>query len=213
MTMETMRLKEAREGKTSWKKWGPYLSERQWGTVREDYSPNGDAWNFFTHDQARSRAYRWGEDGVNDFVVQGWPEAVNPGKQGTKVAAHCRLNVGAGQTQVVRLRLSSKSLKRKGNPFDGIFDKIFAERLREADAFYQSVTPPAVGADAANVMRQALAGMLWSKQFFFDGDNGAGLGASHQTGWTSIVAKTIQLFGLLDAEKALAGGKNTALER
>jgi len=49
----------------AWRKWGPYLSERQWGTVREDYSPGGDAWNFFTHDQARSRAYRWGEDGSN----------------------------------------------------------------------------------------------------------------------------------------------------
>ena len=47
-----------------WKKWGPYLSERQWGTVREDYSENGDAWNYFPHDQARSRAYRWGEDGL-----------------------------------------------------------------------------------------------------------------------------------------------------
>ena len=47
-----------------WKKWGPYLSERQWGTVREDYSEGGDAWNYFTHDQARSRAYRWGEDGI-----------------------------------------------------------------------------------------------------------------------------------------------------
>jgi len=62
--MENNRLKEARENKKSWKKWGPYLSERQWGTVREDYSENGDAWNFFTHDQARSRAYRWGEDGI-----------------------------------------------------------------------------------------------------------------------------------------------------
>ena len=61
---ETKRLEEARDGKAPWKKWGPYLSERQWGTVREDYSENGDAWNFFTHDQARSRAYRWGEDGI-----------------------------------------------------------------------------------------------------------------------------------------------------
>src|SRR5260370_4741474 len=63
MTQESRRLEEAREGK-AWRKWGPYLSERQWGTVREDYSENGDAWNFFTHDQARSRAYRWGEDGI-----------------------------------------------------------------------------------------------------------------------------------------------------
>ena len=63
-TAEHTRLDEARAGKTNWKKWGPYLSERQWGTVREDYSQNGDAWNFFTHDHARSRAYRWGEDGL-----------------------------------------------------------------------------------------------------------------------------------------------------
>jgi len=64
MTTEQIRLKEAREDKAPWKKWGPYLSERQWGTVREDYSEGGDAWDYFTHDQARSRAYRWGEDGL-----------------------------------------------------------------------------------------------------------------------------------------------------
>src|SRR5213596_2873631 len=58
------RLNDAREAQIPWKKWGPYLSERQWGTVREDYSENGDAWNYFTHDQARSRTYRWGEDGL-----------------------------------------------------------------------------------------------------------------------------------------------------
>ena len=63
-TAEHVRLEEARDREVHWKKWGPYLSERQWGTVREDYSENGDAWNFFTHDQARSRAYRWGEDGL-----------------------------------------------------------------------------------------------------------------------------------------------------
>ena len=64
MNQEEQRLKDAHDDKILWKKWGPYLSERQWGTVREDYSENGDAWNFFTHDQARSRAYRWGEDGI-----------------------------------------------------------------------------------------------------------------------------------------------------
>src|SRR6478672_7029323 len=61
---ERERLTEARDGHAAWKKWGPYLSERQWGTVREDYSASGDAWAYFTHDQARSRAYRWGEDGL-----------------------------------------------------------------------------------------------------------------------------------------------------
>ena len=391
MNAEQVRLEEAREQKTLWKKWGPYLSERQWGTVREDYSEAGDAWNFFTHDHARSRAYRWGEDGlagisddkqrlcfalalwngrdpilkerlfgltnsegnhgedvkeyyfyldstpthsymkylykypqapypyadlvetnrrrnrndmeyelldtgvfkddryfdvfveyakagaedilvritaanrgpeaaelhllptlwfrndwakwiaasnrsprkpelkringatgtsavavshpvlgefvlscegdapllftenetnhqrlfhgqknesryvkdgVNDFVVQNRQDAVNPDQQGTKVAAHYRVTIGAGQTSVIRLRLSKSPAEPKSQPFGAPFDGVFAERLREADEFYKSVTPPSVGADAANVMRQALAGMLWSKQyFFFDGDN------------------------------------------
>ena len=63
-TPERSRLQEARDQGTPWKLWGPYLSERQWGTVREDYSDNGDAWNYFAHDQARSRAYHWGEDGI-----------------------------------------------------------------------------------------------------------------------------------------------------
>ena len=61
---ELKRLTQNHEKGMAWKKWGPYLSERQWGTVREDYSENGDAWNFFPHDHARSRAYRWGEDGI-----------------------------------------------------------------------------------------------------------------------------------------------------
>src|SRR5512140_256720 len=64
MTAENKRLQEARDPRHPWKKWGPYLSERQWGTVREDYSEKGDAWSYFNHDQARSRAYRWGEDGL-----------------------------------------------------------------------------------------------------------------------------------------------------
>ena len=63
LTREEHRLLEARSG-VAWRFFGPYLSERQWGTVREDYSDNGDAWSYFSHDQARSRAYRWGEDGL-----------------------------------------------------------------------------------------------------------------------------------------------------
>jgi hypothetical protein len=66
-TAEEARLDEAREKGVPWMQWGPYLSERQWGTVREDYSENGDAWNYFSHDQARSRAYHWGEDGLAGF--------------------------------------------------------------------------------------------------------------------------------------------------
>ena len=64
LTAEEQRLEAARERRVHWKRWGPYLSERQWGTVREDYSPYGTAWDYFPHDHARSRAYRWGEDGI-----------------------------------------------------------------------------------------------------------------------------------------------------
>src|ERR671935_2678861 len=63
-TAEHRRLAESRSGAVAWKRWGPYLSERQWGTVREDYSRYGEAWDYFPHDHARSRAYRWGEDGL-----------------------------------------------------------------------------------------------------------------------------------------------------
>src|ERR1043165_7389311 len=64
---EKKRLQEDRDGQKNWRRWGPYLSERQWGTVREDYSSFGNAWEYFPHDHARSRTYRWGEDGLAGF--------------------------------------------------------------------------------------------------------------------------------------------------
>jgi hypothetical protein len=67
MNAEEQRLEESRERESHWKRWGPYLSERQWGTVREDYSPYGTAWEYLPHDHARSRTYRWGEDGIGGF--------------------------------------------------------------------------------------------------------------------------------------------------
>jgi hypothetical protein len=67
MNAEQQRIHDNAQGKVNWYRWGSYLSERQWGTVREDYSDYGDAWNYFPHDQARSRAYRWGEDGLGGF--------------------------------------------------------------------------------------------------------------------------------------------------
>jgi hypothetical protein len=66
-TAEQIRLQAELDGSAHWKRWGPYVSERSWGTVREDYSPNGDAWSYFTHDMARSKAYRWGEDGLAGY--------------------------------------------------------------------------------------------------------------------------------------------------
>jgi hypothetical protein len=381
---ENLRLREAREQKVLWKKWGPYLSERQWGTVREDYSDSGDAWNYFSHDQARSRAYRWGEDGlagisddeqhlcfalalwngkdpilkerlfgmtnsegnhgedvkeyyfyldstpthsymkylykypqkaypysdlvetnkrrgrqefeyelldtgvfdddryfdvfveyakggpediliritlanrgpepatlhvlptlwfrndwsawisrhaekpilkevkgpagtstievvhanlgtyrlygegnvallftenetnnallfpqypnaspyvkdgINNFVVLGQREAINPAMVGTKSAPHYRITVGGGEEQVIRLRLTKVSpAGTKESPFGHSFDALFVERLKEADEFYASVIPRSLDDDSKNVMRQAIAGMLWSKQFYY----------------------------------------------
>ena len=69
MEAERVRIIEAQRREQHWRRWGPYLSERAWGTVREDYSANGDAWNYFTHDQARSRTYRWGEDGIGGICA------------------------------------------------------------------------------------------------------------------------------------------------
>jgi hypothetical protein len=119
------------------------------------------------------------KDGINNCVVQGDQAAVNPDKQGTKVSAHYRLKVAPQGSATVRLRLSAKGSAGQGagtkgdaKPFGPEFDAIFAARLKEADEFYRLVTPPSVSPDAANVMRQAIAGMLWSKQFFFfDGDS------------------------------------------
>ncbi|MFZ2088347.1 MAG: hypothetical protein WAU47_07205, partial [Desulfobaccales bacterium] len=118
------------------------------------------------------------KDGINNYVVLGQKEAVNPDRHGTKVAAHYRLQVAPGKLATVRLRLTAQAAAGEGQktkaaatPFGTEFEKILAARLQEADEFYRSVTPPSVSADAANVMRQAVAGMLWSKQFyFFDGD-------------------------------------------
>ena len=96
--------------------------------------------------------------------MAGGQDAVNPAQTGTKAAAHYKLTVEAGQTAVIRLRLSNAVSR---DPFGKGFDQIMEARRREADEFYRAVTPARVGEDAANVMRQALGGMLWTKQYFF----------------------------------------------
>jgi hypothetical protein len=385
MIAESQRLRQANSPLTPWRKWGPYLSERQWGTVREDYSDNGNAWDYLSHDQARSRAYHWGEDGlagicderqrlcfalalwngqdpiikerlfgltnqegnhgedvkecyfyldstpthsymkflykypqraypydelvrtnrgrgrhepeyelldtgvfdqnryfdvfveyvkespedilvqisihnrgpepaalhvlptlwfrnrwswgvdnprpvleqvagksrvvraiepelgecylycdgdaallftenetntqrlvgvqnrtafvkdgINDYVVRGQRDGVNPQRTGTKVAAHYTLIVPAGKSEAVRLRFTPVAPDALGTSygsgngaFGKHFDEVMANRRQEADEFYASVFPPSLHADAVTVMRQALAGMLWSKQFYY----------------------------------------------
>jgi mannosylglycerate hydrolase MGH1-like protein len=377
MTAEELRLQEDRAHKVNWKRWGPYLSERQWGTVREDYSAHGTAWEYLPHDHAHSRAYRWGEDGIgglcdrhqyicfalalwngkdpilkerlfgltgnegnhgedvkeyyyyldstpthsymrflykypqrefpyarlveenrrrgkrdlefelintgifddnryfdvfveyakagpediliridainrgpqpaelhllptvwfrntwswglderkpklrrdpsaevaaikldhyyygsrwfycegnpsllftenetnnhrlfdsensaayvkdgiNDFIIHGVKTAVNPNDYGTKAAAHYVASVPAGETLTVRLRLSPAA-PAGAQILDGTFDQQIAQRRDEADEFYRSVVPEDIALDRQNVMRQALAGLLWSKQFY-----------------------------------------------
>ena len=375
MTREELRLEETRKKRAHWQRWGPYLSERAWGTVREDYSPHGNAWEYLSHDHARSRAYRWNEDGIagicdrhqhiclalalwngrdpilkerlfgltgnegnhgedvkecyfyldstpthsymkylykypqaafpysqlveenrrrdkhspefelmdtgvfadnryfdvvveyakdapedilaritvtnhgpdraelhllptvwfrntwswgndgerpvlrkesgaehgielehanlgrrslacegapellftenetnlqrlygspngspyvkdgiNEYVVHGAHDAVNPKQIGTKAALHYVLSLAPGETQLVRLRLRPSTASRES--FGEAFDGIFADRMREADEFYSTVIPSQLSPDARNVMRQAFAGMLWSKQFY-----------------------------------------------
>ncbi len=379
MSVESRRLEETSTA-VPWKKWGPYLSERQWGTVREDYSEDGDAWNYFPHDHARSRAYRWGEDGlagisddrqllcfalalwngrdpilkerlfgltnsegnhgedvkeyyfyldstpthsfmrylykypqnaypyeqivkinsgrgreerefelldtgvfeqeryfdcfveyakadpedllieitlvnrgseeaqvhvlptlwfrntwswegdaprpllkslgqkdgfatvmaeqerlgqryfycegspellftenetnterlsgqpnpspyvkdgINAYVVEGKTDAVNPDLSGTKVTARYILSIPAGASQTVRLRLSPTAPGKTTGPFGSAFAKTMQARKNEADEFYRELAPAGMSEDGAQVMRQALAGMLWSKQFYY----------------------------------------------
>ena len=89
MNAEQHRLEESRQHRQPWRKWGPYLSERQWGTVREDYSDDGEAWEYFTHDIARSRAYRWGEDGLAGFSDQRQRIAGLPNHH---IGRHCMLH-------------------------------------------------------------------------------------------------------------------------
>jgi hypothetical protein len=104
------------------------------------------------------------KDSINDYIVHGAREAVNRQCTGTKAAAHYNLTLGAGETEVVRLRLADSDFKSKNAFAD--FDRIFALRQREAHEFYATVIPHHLSEDAKNVMRQGFAGMLWSKQFY-----------------------------------------------
>jgi hypothetical protein len=106
------------------------------------------------------------KDGINEYLVHGHREAVNPAQTGTKAAAHYPLTVGAGETRSIRLRLGTAAPAGSGSPGRD-FDEVMKARRADADEFYRSVVPSALSPDAANVMRQALAGMMWSKQFYY----------------------------------------------
>ncbi|MBD2676129.1 MULTISPECIES: MGH1-like glycoside hydrolase domain-containing protein [Nostoc] len=111
-----------------------------------------------------SNASAYVKDGINDYIVEGLKEAVNPEKIGTKAAANYILKIGAGETKIVKLRLSDTP--NLVEPLGKDFDVIFGKRQHEADEFYQRIAPHSLSEDMRNVQRQAFAGMLWSKQFY-----------------------------------------------
>jgi hypothetical protein len=128
------------------------------------------------------------KDGIHNCVVNGRAETVNPECTGTKASAHYFLTVAAGETKSIRLRLTRAAGSLPAKPFED-FDGIFERRLQEADKFYEDITPPSVQAnpDRARVMRQALSGMLWTKQYFYY-DVGLWL-KEHNVGPSSPVAE------------------------
>ncbi len=117
------------------------------------------------------------KDGINDYVTQGKAEAINPAQTGTKASARYHLDIAAGETQTLRLRLMNDA--GTVNPLGGGFETLFDTRRTEADAFFATLAPPEISEDARRVQRQALAGLLWSKQYYhynvrtwLDGDPG-----------------------------------------
>jgi hypothetical protein len=109
-------------------------------------------------------ASRYVKDGINNYVVTGKQDAVNPERTGTKASAHYQLTMDAGKTATIWLRLNNLAPAAMGEPFGNRFADVMQARRREADEFYRAITPDRVSEDAARVMRQALAGMLWTKQ-------------------------------------------------
>jgi hypothetical protein len=150
--------------------------------VELDHSTYGRRWLFcegaadllFTENDTNSRRLYgiangtpYVKDGINDYLVHGAKEAVNPEPVGTKAAARYPLIIAPGETATVRLRFTDTDMRRDAQgPFGADFEQIFSERQREADEFYATVIPKDLSADTKNVMRQSFAGLLWSKQFY-----------------------------------------------
>ena len=150
--------------------------------IQLNHSDYGDRWFFceggpellFTENETnKKRLYSadndssYVKDGINDYVVHGIKEAVNPEQVGTKAAAHYRMTIGPGGSTTVRLRLTNQDFRQgRGEAFGAEFDRILSERRNEADNFYATVIPSTLSSDAKNVMRQSLGGLLWSKQFY-----------------------------------------------
>ena len=172
---EQQRLLEAEARSTDWRRWGPYLSERQWGTVREDYSPDGTAWDYFPHDHARSRAYRWGPVWfpVNFLLVESLQKFHHFFGDSLKVACP------SGSDRLMNLwEVAAELSQRLAHIFlpgpDGRTPVYGGTEIFQRDPHWRGLIP---------------------FHEYFHGDNGAGIGASHQTGWTGLVAKLLQQSG------------------
>ena len=220
MDAERQRLEDARGERAKWRRWGPYLSERQWGTVREDYSESGDAWNYFSHDQARSRAYRWGEDGL-------------AGLSDDRQLLCFALALWNGKDPILKERLFGLT-NSEGNHGEDVKEYYFYldstpthSYMKYLYKYPQAAYPYSdlVETNARRTRTDFEYEYGGSRKFqedphwrnlilfyeYFHGDNGAGLGASHQTGWTGVVARGMHLFATSTAEQFLELGKAAAV--
>src|SRR5215475_14109832 len=160
----------------------PSLSQRDGQTIKASHPNLGERylscdravpWLFTENETNTQRLFNvqnhtpYVKDGIDASIVHGQTSAVNPGQTGTKVAAHYSLTIPAGGVQMLRLRLSDKQLSAPQEAFGPAFDQTLDTRRREADEFYGAVLPSQASEDTRLVMRQAFAGMLWSKQFYF----------------------------------------------
>ena len=188
---------------SDWYLWGPYVSERQWGTVREDYSENGEAWDYFPHDHARSRAYRWGEDGLAGFCdveqrlclgLALWNGRDPILKERVFGLTGAQANHGEDAKDywwyLDALPSHAWNRWRYHYPQTAFpYDDLVAENGRRGkfDPEYELLDTSAFNEDRYWIVEDNL---VFSE--YFHGDNGAGLGASHQTGWTGVVADLIR---------------------
>ncbi len=225
---EQKRLNEAREIGIPWKKWGPYLSERQWGTVREDYSDDGNAWDYFSHDQSltslpgpygiRSLS-RYHLDhpftfpvGHHEYKVQYLPAESNTGMFGGNsnwrgpvwmpvnaliIRALLNLYQFYGDDFTVECPTGSGKQMTLFEVAQDIGRRLTGTFLRNADG-----KRPVYGGTAKFQSDPHWRDLILFYEYFH-GDNGAGLGASHQTGWTGLVAPLLDIFGRLGAKAVL----------
>ena len=152
--------------------------------IKTNHPEQGDRWLYcqdqpellFTENETNHQRIfnydngsKYFKDGINDYIVNGKKDSINPDKTGTKFSPHYQLNLAGGETKVIKLRLSNKSDLTE--PLGNEFDTIFSTRLSEADEFYQQINTSALNEDLTNIQRQAFAGMLWTKQYYkFDID-------------------------------------------